>query len=50
MVNYAKDFIARSSSQGFRVLLMGMRVLSEGELSDFEEEIKEAEADVINRE
>ena len=50
MVNCAKDFIARSSSQGFRVLLMGMRVLSEGELSDFEEEIKEAEADVINRE
>ena len=50
VIDCAKDFIARSSSQGFRVLLMGMRVLSQSELSEFEAEVKAAEVDVENRE
>ena len=43
-------FLDTASKQGLRTLLMGMKIISEEELKQFEKDCLEAESDINNRE
>ena len=44
------EFLHLASIKGFRTLLMGMRVITEAELADFQRECAAAENDILTRE